>query len=67
MPRQFTPKATFTSDKVLFMGVSSHYIQIIKMQMYLQRISVKLHCNLLTFGTLRIIELLQCHLFVNFI
>ena len=31
------------------------------MQMYLQRISVKIHCNLLTFGLLRIIELLKCH------
>ena len=57
MSRQFTPKAKFTSDKVLFMNVSSHYIQVMKMQMYLQRISVKLHCNLLAFGSLWIIEL----------
>ena len=57
MSRQFTPKATFTSDKVLFMDVSSHYIQVLRMQMYLQQISVKLHCKLLTFGPLRIIEL----------
>ena len=56
MSHQFSPKSTFTSDKVLFMDVSSHYIQVINMQMYLQRISVKLHCNLLTLGLLRIIE-----------
>ena len=55
MFRQSTPKATFTSAKVLYMDVSSHYIQVIKMQMYLQQISVKLH--LLTLGPLRIIEL----------
>ena len=57
MSHQFTPKATFTSVKALFMDVSSHYIQVIKMQMYLQRISVKLDCNLLTFGPLLMIEL----------
>ena len=57
MSHQFTPNATFTSDKALIMDVSSHYIQVIKMQMYLQQISVKLDCNLLTFGPLRIIEL----------
>ena len=56
MSRQFTPKATFTSDKVIFMDVSSYYIQVIKMQMYLQRISVKLERKLLTFRLFWIIE-----------
>ena len=50
-------KATMTSDKVRFIDVSSHYIQVIKIQMYLQQISVKIFCNLPTLGSLRIIEL----------
>ena len=53
LSRQFTPKATSASDKVLFMDVSSHYMQVIIMQMYLQGIPVKIP----TFGPLRIIEL----------
>ena len=43
--------------KFYFKDVLSYAVQVINIKMYLQRISVKMHCNLPTLGLLRIIEL----------
>ena len=48
------------------MRVSSYYLQVNKMQMYLQRISVKIYYNPPTLDSLPIIELFFCYIICQF-